>query len=65
MKISAELDSFEAETLFDVLHQEIIKHTAEAKLQFLSKEISKSHLEWHLSHAEYLEGIKKKLLGKT
>jgi hypothetical protein len=62
MKIDAELDGFETEALFDILQHEIIKHRQESKLAFLSKEISKARHEWDLSHADFLEGIKKKLI---
>jgi len=65
MKIDTELDLSEAETLFDILQHEIIKHSIEAKCRLLCKEISESRYEWHLSHAKYLESIKKKLLEKA
>ena len=64
MKIEADLDSFETEALFDILHHEIIKHSTEAKIQYLCKEISTDRLKWHQGHARFLEGIKSKLLAK-
>ena len=64
MKIVAELDGFETEALFDILHHEILEHTCLAKLKHLSGEISASQLEWHTGHAQFLEGIKAKLLSE-
>ena len=64
MRIEATLDLGEAETLFDILHHEILKHTCMAKLEYLDGKIGKSQQEWHRLHAEYLEGIKAKLLAK-
>jgi len=62
MKISAELDGFETEALFDILQHEIIKHREESKLSFLLKEIDLPRHKWNLGHAAFLEGIKTKLL---
>lgn len=64
MKIEAKLNKFETETLFDLFHHAITENRELAKLNFLSGEISKSRLDWHLGHADYLEGIKNKLLNK-
>jgi uncharacterized protein YajQ (UPF0234 family) len=64
MKIEADLDSFETEALFDILHHEIIKHSIEAKIQYLCKEINADRLKWHQGHAKFLERIKAKLLAK-
>lgn len=64
MKIEAELDSGEAETLFDILQTEIVKHKFESKCQFLCREIDKSRFEWHQAHAEFLEELYRKLLPK-
>lgn len=63
MKINADLDAFETEALFDILHHEIVKHKIESKLSFLNKEIGKSHLQWHQGHAKFLEGMAYKLSG--
>jgi len=64
MKIIAELDGFETEALFDIIEREIIKNREEARLSHLAKEISDSRLDWHLGHAEFLSGIKTKLLNE-
>jgi hypothetical protein len=64
MKIDVELDDFEVDTLASLLHTEIRKNTAEAKLQFLTKEISKERLEWHESHADFLKVIYNKLFTR-
>ena len=64
MRIEATLDLGEAETLFDILHHEILEHTCLAKLKYLGKEISKSQMDWHTGYAKYLEDIKVKLLAK-
>ena len=62
MKINTELDGFETEALFDILQHEIIKHREESKISFLLKEITEPVHKWNLSHADFLEGIKKKLI---
>jgi hypothetical protein len=64
MRIEADLDCFESEALFDILHHEILEHTCLAKLKHLGKEISDSQMKWHTVHAKFLEGIKTKLLAK-
>ncbi len=56
------LDAFERETLFDLLQESITEHSIQAQLKYLSKEISKDRLEWHLGHALHLRSIKAKLL---
>jgi hypothetical protein len=43
VKIVAELNEFEMETLFDIIEREIIKHTIEAKLNFLGPQNRKIH----------------------
>ena len=64
MRIEADLDGFETESLFDILHHEIVKYSIQSKLRYLNKEITKSRFEWDQAHAKYLEGIKTKLLTK-
>lgn len=63
MKIKCELDAFETEALFDILHHEIVKYKIESKFSFLNKEISESRLLWEQCHARFLERIAKKLSG--
>lgn len=64
MKINADLDLGETETLFSILNDQIVHHEVLKKLEFLAKEIDKSTYQWHKGHAKYLKGIFKKLSGK-
>ena len=56
-----ELDDFERENLASLLREAITKHREEARLSHVAGEITQSQLDWHLSHAQHLEGIAKKL----
>lgn len=59
--IEAELDGVEVETLAGILHERITKHREEAMLDHACKLITQAELDWHLSHADYTEGIARKL----
>jgi len=52
------LDSFETETFVSILQEYINQH----KFAWVTKELSKSELQWYLSHAEYVSQIKEKIL---
>jgi len=62
MKIRANITKFEAQTLFDILHNEIIKYSLLSKSDFLAGEINKSRHRWNEGHAKHLEKIRNKLL---
>lgn len=63
-KIEASLDQEEYETLHTLLHDAVISHSAEAKIDFLVGIISKQEYDWHVGHSKYLQGIADKLHRK-
>jgi hypothetical protein len=62
--VTAKLDLEEIELVIGLLRDEIVKNKIESKFDYLSKRIEKGRYDWHQGHAEYLEGIYEKLVGK-
>jgi predicted GIY-YIG superfamily endonuclease len=61
MKIEVELDRFEVDTLAEMLHDRILEHRQGATADYVDGKISDAELAWHQSHADYVEGIARKL----
>jgi len=53
MNVTANLDGFETQLVFDIFNDYILKHTCIAKLDHLAGDISKHKLDHMLSHAEF------------
>jgi hypothetical protein len=56
------LDDWEKETLFDLIHHEIVKHREEAKLRHAFHEITDAELKWSLGYAGEIDKLRLKLL---
>jgi hypothetical protein len=63
-KIDTDLDEFEADTLVDLLKDYISENREMARYRHVVGEVTQAELDWHLSHADYVEGIAKKLFPK-
>jgi hypothetical protein len=60
--VTVKFDDEEKQLLCDLLDDQILKNDCEARLDYELKLIKKSKLNWCLEHADWLRGIKVKLI---
>ena len=63
--VHARLDEFETEALAGILHEEIVGHRDESKVEHACGRITDAELRWHLAHAEFLQGVISKLFPSS
>lgn len=59
--VAERLSVEERDVLGSILHTAVVKHRQLARLDETVGRITKDELEWHLGHADFIEGIGKKL----